>query len=219
MFDFFMGDRAKDNSTMLDDLDVSEEDQLNCNAHILLCITATADKVLKDVEASAGVHKLIGDGALSPWNNSNSVWYLGLNAFSILISPSKSQESVNIYSDYKKFISDISSDDKDPLSNDAKKVLSKPFLGFKSNRFGRLADLSTLFISHRSLLVKFFDKVVDENQNKLQLACFCYLRSEWLKVCCEVVDKLNEILMKPLKLISELMNARRRSLFTEVGLE
>ena len=84
---------------MLDDLDVSEEDQLNCNAHILLCITATADKVLKDVEASAGVHKLIGDGALSPWNNSNSVWYLGLNAFSILISPSKSQESVNIYSD------------------------------------------------------------------------------------------------------------------------
>ena len=64
MFDFFMDDRARDNSTMLDELDVSDEDRLNCNAHILLCITATIDKVFKDVEATAGVQKLIGDGAL-----------------------------------------------------------------------------------------------------------------------------------------------------------
>ena len=45
MFDFFMDDRARDNDTMLDELDVSDEDRLNCNAHILLCITATTDKV------------------------------------------------------------------------------------------------------------------------------------------------------------------------------
>ena len=62
-------------------------------------ISATTDKVFKDVEFSAGVQKLIGDGALSRWNVSKSVWYLGLNAFSKLISPSKSQESVNIYTD------------------------------------------------------------------------------------------------------------------------
>ena len=81
MFDFFMSDRAKDNNAMLEELDISDEDSLNCNAHILLCITSTADKVFKDVESSAGLHKLIGEGALYGWNNANSVWYLGLNSF------------------------------------------------------------------------------------------------------------------------------------------
>ena len=163
-------------------------------------ISATTDKVFKDVEASAGVQKLIGDGALSRWNVSKSVWYLGLNAFSKLISPSKSQESVNIYTDYKKFISDISSDGEHPLSENAKKVLCKPFLGFNSNRFGRLAELSTLFLRHRQLLFASFDKVVDENQIKLQLACYCYLKSEWFRVCCEVVHNVNNLLVQPLKL-------------------
>lgn len=42
-------------------------------------------------------------------------------------------------------------------------------------------------------------QVVDENQNKLQLACFSYLRSEWFKLCCRNVDTLNEILIRPLQ--------------------
>ena len=68
--------------------------------HILLCITSTVDKAFGDVETSAGLHKLIGNNALSGWNSSNSIWYLGLNAFSSLRSPRKSQETVNIYKDY-----------------------------------------------------------------------------------------------------------------------
>ena len=200
MFDFFMDDRARDNNTMLDELDVSEEKKLNCNAHILLCVTSTADKVFRDVETSAGLQKLIGDGAKSAWNSSHSVWYLGLNAFSTLISPSKSQESVNVYKDYKKFLNDVYSDAANPLYEKAKNVLSEPFLGFDSNRFGRLAYLSTLFLSHFLLLTKFFDQVVDENQNKLQLACSCYLTSKWFELCCQVVNELNTLVVQPLKL-------------------
>ena len=127
---------------------------------------------------------------MSCWNFSNSFWYLGLNAFSTLVSPSKSQESVNIY---KRFIVNISLDDEHPLFEKAKQVLSKPFLGFSSNRFGRLAELSTLFLDHRPLLFAFFDKVVDENQNKLQLACSCYLKSEWFRVCCEIINYLDNL--------------------------
>ena len=98
--------------------------------------TSAADKVFKNVEASAGLHKLIGDGALSGWNNANSIWYLGLNAFSTLISPSKSQQSVSVYKGYKKFLTDVISDSDIPLLECAKKLTSKSFLGFDSNRFG-----------------------------------------------------------------------------------
>ena len=59
MFDFFMDDCARDNNTMLDELDISEEKKLNCNAHILLCVISTADKVFRDVETHAGLQKLI----------------------------------------------------------------------------------------------------------------------------------------------------------------
>ena len=78
--------------------------------------------------------------------------------------------------------------------------MSKRFLGFDSNRFGRLADLSTLFLEHLPLLIDFFDHVIDENQNKLHLACFCYLKSEWFKLCCQIINELNEILVQPLQL-------------------
>ena len=64
MFDFFMDDRAKDSNKMSQELNNSDESILNYNTHILLCITSTADKVFKDVEASAGLHKLIDDGAV-----------------------------------------------------------------------------------------------------------------------------------------------------------
>ena len=56
-------------------LEVSDESRLNSNAHILLCITAAADKTFRDVKASVGVQKLIGDGGLSSWNSYNSIWY------------------------------------------------------------------------------------------------------------------------------------------------
>ena len=117
---------------MNEELDISDEKELNCNAHILLCVTSTADKVLKDIESSVGVHKLIGDGALSGWNKGNSIWYLGLNAFSKMLSPHNSQESCNVYKEYKKFLDDTVSNNQSPLQERAKAVLSKPFLGFDS---------------------------------------------------------------------------------------
>ena len=54
MFDFFIVDRASDNDVMLNTLDISEDVRLNCNAHILLCVTATTDKVFEDLESSIG---------------------------------------------------------------------------------------------------------------------------------------------------------------------
>ena len=48
IFDFFMGDRASDNGVTPE---ISEDVRLNCNAHIVLCVTAIADKVSKDLES------------------------------------------------------------------------------------------------------------------------------------------------------------------------
>ena len=158
MIDFVMTDRASDNDTMLEELDISEKDVLNCNPYILLCITSIAESVYRDVESSLGVHKLIGEGALSSWKKSNSIWFLGLNAFSKLFSPCKGQESVNIYKDYKKFLQDTASDTSNPLHDVAKPIVSKPFLGFDSNRFGRLANLSTLFLQHEAVIRAFLCK-------------------------------------------------------------
>ena len=50
------------------------------------------------------------------------------------------------------------------------------------------------------MLHEYFNKVIDENLNRLQLACCSYLKSECLRHCCEIVDKLNEILVQPIKL-------------------
>ena len=127
---------------MLDVLEVQEEARLDCNARIL-CITSTSDKVFKDIESSFGVHQLIGDGALSKWNSKNSIWYLDLNAFAKLLSPSNAQETISLYKEYKSFLRDLSTSaqGKD-LAEVARNLDSKVFLGFDSNR--RLTDLSTL---------------------------------------------------------------------------
>ena len=105
-----------------------------------------------------------------------------------------------MYKDYKKFLIDIVSDPTNPLFEQAKQLMSKPFLGFDSNRFGRLAELSALFLEHLLLLIDFFEQFIDENQNKLHLACFCHLKSEWFKLCCQIINELNEILVQPMQL-------------------
>ena len=43
-------------------------------------------------------------------------------------------------------------------------ALKDNFLGFQSNRFGRISHLSTIVLKHISLLRKFFDENVDENK-------------------------------------------------------
>ena len=199
MFDFFMGDRASDNDVMLNTLDISEDARLNCNAHILLCVTATADKVFKDLESSIGVHKLVGEGALANLRFKNSIWYLGLNAFSKLLSPSNAHESISLFKEYEGFLEEVvSKDEFSNLADKAKTLLSRCFLGFNSNRFGRLADLSSLFLEHVEVIKEFYDHVVDENQNQLHLACFYYLNSEWFLLCCKIASILNKLLVTPL---------------------
>ena len=84
MFDFCMNDRAGDSDASLDELGITSEKRLKCNAHILLCIDQALDKVFKDLETTFGVQKLIGLGASHVFSGgSNSIWYLGLIAFAI----------------------------------------------------------------------------------------------------------------------------------------
>ena len=96
-----MNDSAADLYAILDELGISSEKIMKCNAHILLCIDQAMDKVFKDMETSFGVQKLIGLGASHVFSGgSNSVWYLGLIAFAKLLSPSHAQQSFSLFTLY-----------------------------------------------------------------------------------------------------------------------
>ena len=79
------------------------------------------------------------------------------------------------------------------------KLLKVGFKGFSSNRFGRTLDLAETFVQHRLMIQKFYDEQVDQNQNKLFLACYAYLQSSWFNLCCELGAKLNKVAVIPLK--------------------
>ena len=79
------------------------------------------------------------------------------------------------------------------------KLLKLGFLGFSSNRFGRTLDLAETFVQHRSMIQKFYDEQVDQNQNKLFLACYAYLQSRWFNLCCDLGARLNKTVVIPLK--------------------
>ena len=92
-----MNDSAADLYAILDELGISSEKIMKCNAHILLCI----DQAMEDIETSFGVQKLIGLGASHVFSGgSNSVWYLGLIAFAKLLSPSHAQQSFSLFTLY-----------------------------------------------------------------------------------------------------------------------
>ena len=199
MFDFWMNDRAGDSDASLDELGISPEKRLKCNAHILLCIDQALDKVFKDLETTFGVQKLIGLGASYVFSGgANSIWYLGLIAFAKLLSPSHAQQSISLFSLYKEFLT-RDSDSLSSTSNLAKNLLKAGFTTFSSNRFGRLPELSSTFSAHVPLLKNFFANSVDENANKLVLACSAYLDSEWFHLCCQVASDIDTILTQPLK--------------------
>ena len=46
--------RAEDLYTILDNLGVAAEQRLKCNAHVLLCVQNSVDKVFKDKETEIG---------------------------------------------------------------------------------------------------------------------------------------------------------------------
>ena len=199
MFDFWMNDRAGDSDASLDELEISSEKRLKCNAHILLCIDQAIDKVFKDLETTLGVQKLIGLGASHVFSGgSNSIWWLGLIAFSKLLSPSHAQQSISLFNLYKEFLTRDSQTSSE-TSQTSSKLLKAGFTSFSSNRFGRLPELSSTFTKHEQQLKEFYSNSVDENANKLVLACFTYLESDWFKVCCQVASEIDTVLTQPIK--------------------
>ena len=198
--DFYMNDRAGDSDTMLDALDVTEERRLKCNAHPLLAVQNAIDKTFKDEETKIGVQKLISVDAAHVFSSpKNSIWYLGLIAFSKMLSPSHSQDSISLFTRYKSFLK-ITAETEDPSAQTSKQLLKHNFLGFSSNRFGRIPELSNIFVDHKDTIGQFYNEQIDENQNKLWLACFSYLNSAWFQLCCEIGSFFFHEVIKPHKL-------------------
>ena len=67
------------------------------------------------------------------------------------------------------------------------------------NRFGRIGELSSAFVLHKTLLEVFFEKQVDTHANKLVLAVHCYFTSKWFTRCCEVAKFFYESITLPIK--------------------
>ena len=68
-----------------------------------------------------------------------------------LLSPFHNKESISLNSEYTEFLK-RKSDNGDP---EATKLLKSQFKGFISNRFGRLGELSSLFILHKGMITSF----------------------------------------------------------------
>jgi hypothetical protein len=184
---------------MLEELGVSEERRLKCNAHILLANDNALNKTFSTVEMNIGTEKLISTDAAHVFSSSkDSIWILGLIAFAKLLSPSHCQESISLYSQYQAWLK-IVAGGSDVKAEEAKDLLRKGFKGFQANRFGRCGNLSETYILHKSLLDEFFEECIDEHANKLHLACFAYLNSPWFLKCCRVADSFNTVLTVPFK--------------------
>ena len=198
--DFFMNDRAGDSDTMLDNLGVTEERRLKCNAHPLLCVQNSVDKIFKDKETVLGTNKLISTDAGHVFSSpSSSIFTLGLIAFAKFLSPSHAQESVSLYRQYKQFLKEDSEDEQSETREKSAILLGKGFQKFSSNRFGRVLALAEIFIENKEMLIKFYDEQVDQHANKLFLACFAYLRSPWFNLCCEIGAAFYKSVILPIK--------------------
>ena len=200
LMDYSMTDRGGDVDALLDELGIDPNNRLKCNAHILLCIDASLNKVLKDLEIKAGVQNLLGQGLESTHvlSSSESVWTLGLIAFSKLLASDNSVDTISLHHLYIKFLEDEMNDKDSENQECAKHLLKNGFTKFVSNRFGRLASLSKIYIQHKNLLEKFFSEAVDEHSNRLWMASYCYLKSEWFYTCCKVATKFHDLLVEPI---------------------
>ena len=176
---------------------------MNCNAHVLLCVDSCLNKTLTDFELKVGVHKLLGRGLESTHvlSSNESVWILGLIAFSKLLSPSSAVDTISLNKLFLKFLFSESKDIESELSPLATELLKTGFKKFVSNRFGRMSSLSKTFIQHKPLLDKFFHDAVDENCNKLWMASYCYLNSTWFYTSCKVASYFFEMIINPLMLV------------------
>ena len=195
----FHSDQAGDADVMLDCLEVDETRRLKCNAHPILCIENAIDKTFASHERSVGKDKLISVAASHVFSSpSNSIFTLGLIALSKLLSPSHSQQTISLYMQYKSFLKDLSTSESD-LKDLATQTLKAQFKGFGGgNRFGRVSYLAQTFVNHHPILVKFFENVVNVNQNKLFCACNAYIQSEWFLLCCRISSVFNSALVLPM---------------------
>ena len=78
-------------------------------------------------------------------------------------------------------------------------LLKRGFKGFQSNRFGRIGELSELIVEHWYAIEQFVNVIVDDHANKLVLAVYCYQKSPWFIICCEVATHFNKTVVCPLK--------------------
>ena len=96
--DFFMTDRAGDNATLLESLDVDSKKIIKCSAHVILGVDHAVDKVFRNAEQKIGVHKLLqlsaDEKAFS--SPSTSIHTLGEIAISKLLSPNHAASSVSL---------------------------------------------------------------------------------------------------------------------------
>ena len=185
--DFWMNDRSADGDVVMEELQISEEKILKCNAHIILAIEKAVDSVLLYLESQVGNDKLIGTGAGNKaFQKSSSIITLGLIALSKLLSPSHAALSYSLYSAYKSWRTENGKTTKD-------------FLGFNGNRFGRPTELAILFLDHKADLLEYFHDNVDENSNQLVLAVLAYMESDWFEIGCRVYKEIGSLLVSPLK--------------------
>ena len=113
------------------------------------------------------------------------------------MSPSHCQETISLYMNYKNWLTTLARRN-DDLAYAANILLKSGFKGFQTNRFGRSGSLSQTYVDHEPLLHQFFEQWVDEQSNKLHLACLAYLSSSWSLTCCRVAASFNSVLIVPM---------------------
>ena len=116
-----------------------------------------------------------------------------------MLSPSHAQESVSLYKSYKQYLQEDSRNGQSETKEVSGGLLKHGFQKFSSNRFGRMLSLSETFEENKNMIRKFYDDQVDEHANKLVLACFAYLNSEWFQLCCKIAAVVNKLVVLPIK--------------------
>ena len=183
--DFWMSDRAGDCETFLQELEIEEQKIIKCCAHLILGVDHACDKVFKDTEQKVGVHKLLNlNAGEKAFSSGSSVHTLGQIAIAKLLSPSHASHSVSLFNEFKQWL-ELKGEKTD-------------FRGFVANRFGRIAENARQFVSHKDLILEFFDEVVDQNSNKLVLAVSNYIQNEWFIMCSDIYSMIGSMLIFPM---------------------
>ena len=96
--DFFMTDRAGDNATLQESLDVDCQKIIKCSTHVIFGLDHALDKVFRNMEQKIGIHKLLhllaGEKAFS--SPCTSIHMLGQIAIFMLLSPNHAASSVSL---------------------------------------------------------------------------------------------------------------------------